>query len=209
MRLGFLRHLYDNSTNACASVYLDTLRAGETSAGEVELRWRAAREKLADGGADAATLDALADLVTDPGHAAPGLPACARAGRVLLDRPMAGPPLREIARFSPLPHVMPMLAQAAPEVPHLRVTADRSGGELVEVFGKQHGGSQHGGPQHGGSQHGGMQRVQGDGWPVHKPSGGGWSQGRYQRSAEEAWASNEKEFAAAVTAAAERTGAEL
>jgi hypothetical protein len=200
VRLGFLRHLYDNSTDACASVYLDTWRGGETAAGEVELRWRAAREKLAGSGADAATLDALGELVTDPDYAAPGLAVFARAGQVLLARPLPGPPLRgEMARYSPLPHVLPMLAQAAPEVPHLRISADRSGGELVEVFGQRHGGTQHNGPQ----------RVQGEGWPVHKPRIGGWSQARYQRSAEEAWANNEKEFAAAVTAAAERVGAEL
>src|SRR5579875_2368985 len=166
MQLGFLRHLYDNSTNDCASVYLDTSRAGESAADEVELRWRAARQTLAGSGADAATLDALGELVTDPGHAAPGLGAFARAGQVLLARPLAGPPVREIARFSPLPHLMPMLAQAAPEVPHLRVSADRSGGELVEVFGQRPGEPE---------------RVQGEGWPVHKPPGGGWSHQRYQR----------------------------
>jgi hypothetical protein len=195
MRLGFLRHLYDNSTDNCASVYLATSRAGETAAGEIGLRWRTARRKLAGQGADGATLDALEAVATEPGNAAPGLAAFARSGRVLFARGLPDAPAQETTRYAPLPHVMPLVAQAPPDVPHLLVSADRSGGELVEVFGR-------------GGQ-GSTERVEGDGWPVHKTSVGGWSQDRYQRSAEEAWANNEKEFAAAVTAAAERTRADL
>jgi predicted NBD/HSP70 family sugar kinase len=44
---------------------------------------------------------------------------------------------------------------------------------------------------------------------VHKTSVGGWSQARYQRSAEEAWEENAKQLAEAVTAAAGQAGAEL
>jgi stalled ribosome rescue protein Dom34 len=44
---------------------------------------------------------------------------------------------------------------------------------------------------------------------VHKASLGGWSEARYQRSAEEAWAENAKQLAETVTAAAAQTGAEL
>jgi hypothetical protein len=193
MRLEFLRSLFEGK-GGYASVYLDASRAGETAAEQVSLRWRAAREALANGGADEATLDALGDLVTDPASAAPGLAAFARAGTVELARPLPQPPLRESARYAPLPHLMPMLAQAPPEVAHLLVTADRSGGEVMEVLGLEHTAPA---------------RVDGPGWPVHKSSVGGWSQGRYQRSVEEAWADNAKEFAAAVTRAAGRSGATL
>ena len=44
--------------------------------------------------------------------------------------------------------------------------------------------------------------MQGSGWPVHKVKSGGWSQDRYQRSAEDAWETNAKELAAAVVQAA-------
>jgi hypothetical protein len=193
MRLEFLRHLYDGK-GEYASVYLDASRAGATAAGEISLRWRAARQTLADGGADPQTLDALAGFVLDPGNAAPGFAVFARSGTVDFARPLPDAPRQEIARYAPLPHVLPMLAQAPPEVSHLRVSANRSGGEMVEVLG-----------------HNQMPpvRVEGEGWPVHKTSVGGWSQARYQRSAEEAWAENAKEFAAAVTAAAGRAGVEL
>lgn len=193
MRLEFLRSLYEGKGDY-ASVYLDASRAGATAAGEVALRWRAARQTLLDDGADEPTLDALAELVEDPANAAVGLAAFARSGVVDFARPLPAAPRREIARYAPLPHVMPMLAQAPPEIPHLRVNANRTGGEIVEASGQEQTPPV---------------RVQGEGWPVHKTSIGGWSQARYQRSAEEAWAENAKEFAAAVTAAAGRARAEL
>jgi release factor family 2 len=60
------------------------------------------------------------------------------------------------------------------------VRADRSGGEVAAV--RLRGGATE-------------ERANGPGWPVHKASLGGWSQARYQRSAEEAWAENAKQFA--------------
>ena len=193
MQLDFLRHLYQRPLG-CASVYLDITRADATAREQIALRWRAAREELAKSRVDGATLDALDELITGPAHNARGIAAFARDGDVVFARPMPEPPRQEIARYAPLPHLMPMLAQSPPEVPHLRVSADRAGGELVEVLGQYQTAPT---------------RVDGEGWPVHKTSVGGWSQNRYQRSAEEAWRENEKEFAAAVTTAAERIGAEL
>ena len=193
MRLDFLRHLYQRPLG-CASVYLDITRTDLPAKEQIALRWRAAREELARSPVDRATLDALSELITGPAHNARGIAAFACGGEIVFARPMPDPPRQEIARYGPLPHLMPMLAQSPPAVPHLRVSADRAGGELVEVLGQYQTTPA---------------RVDGEGWPVHKTSVGGWSQNRYQRSAEEAWRENEKEFAAAVTAAAERTGAEL
>jgi hypothetical protein len=193
VRLEFLRPLYDSKADY-ASVYVETSRAGESAAEAVALRWRAARQALADEGADGATLNAMAEVVTDPDHPAPGLAVFASEGSVRMSRSLPAPPRREIARYSRLPHLMPLLAQSPPRVPHLRVTANRAGGEVVEV------------PGEGQAR---LIQVTGEGWPVHKTPVGGWSQARYQRSAEEAWAENAKELAAAVTAAAQRVGAEL
>jgi hypothetical protein len=193
MQLDFLRHLYQRPLG-CASVYLDITRTDLPAKEQIALRWRAAREELAKGPVDGATLDVLGELITGPAHNARGIAAFAQAGDIVFARPMPDPPRQEIARYAALPHLMPMLAQSPPAVPHLRVSADRAGGALVEVLGQYQTAPT---------------RVDGEGWPVHKTSVGGWSQNRYQRSAEEAWRENEKEFAAAVTAAAERIGAEL
>jgi release factor family 2 len=202
MRLDFLRPLYEGPGDY-ASLYLDASRTTEDAAELVALRWRAARERLADGGADADTLDALEGLVTAQAHSVPGLVAFARDGKVALTAALPHPPRQETSRYARLPHVMPMLAQAPPRVPQLHVRADRSGGEIVVV--RPHSGG-------GGEDHpDGAAKVEisGQGWPVHKTKIGGWSQARYQRSAEEAWAENAKELAEAITAAAAQYHAEL
>ena len=193
MRLDILRPLYAGE-DGCASVYLDTSRATEDAAELIGLRWRAAREQLAGQGAGADTLDALEEVVTGGARPEPGLAAFARSGEVLFTARLPHPPRREISRYAPLPHLMPLLAQYPPQVTHLQVAADRSGGEIMavraaDIIVKE--------------------RVDGLGWPVHKTSVGGWSQARYQRSAEEAWEENAKQLAEAVTAAAGQAAAEL
>jgi hypothetical protein len=89
---------------------------------------------------------------------------------------------------------MPLLAQRPPPVPHIQVLADRAGGEVVAV--RVPGDIT-------------KEEVAGSYWPVHKSTVGGWSQARYQRSTEEAWADNAKELAEAVTTAAAQIRAEL
>lgn len=201
MRLDFLRPLYEGPGDY-ASLYLDASRTTEDAAELVALRWRAARERLADGGADPATLDALEDLVTGQAHSVPGMAAFARDGEVVLTAALPHPPRREIGSYARLPHVMPMLAEAPPRVPQLHVRADRSGGEIVAVRPRHDVGEDR-------SDGAAKEEITGRGWPVHKTKIGGWSQARYQRSAEEAWAENAKELAGAVTAAAAQYHAEL
>jgi hypothetical protein len=193
VRLDSLRPLYEG-TGSYVSVYLDVTRATAEAVNEVAVRWQDARRRLSDEGADDAALDALAQLVIDPARSEPGLAAFARADGVGFAASLPHPPLREISRYAPLPHLMPLLAQRQPPVPHLQVRADREGGEIVAVrmvddVTKE--------------------AVAGGNWPVHKTTVGGWSQARYQRSVEEAWAENAKQLAQAVTTAAAQIQAEL
>src|SRR5437763_8022186 len=132
MRLDILRPLYADD-HGCAWVYLAASRATEDAAELIGLRWRAAREKLAGQGAGADTLDALEEVVTGQARPEPGLAAFARSGEVLFTARLPHPPRREISRYAPLPHLMPLLAQYRPQVTHLRVAADRSGGEIRAV----------------------------------------------------------------------------
>jgi hypothetical protein len=189
--LGFFRPLYDEMGDYL-SVYLDTDRAHENAEEAIRLRWRAASERLAASGADPDSLAAVADVVDDPGEAARGRAVFARNGEVAFTGALDAPPRREIARLAALPHVMPLLAQHRPPIPHVRVSATRTGGEIVAV-----------------GATGGEWRdwVAGRLWPVHKTSVGGWSHPRYQRSAEETWLENAKTLAAEVDAMARRIGA--
>jgi hypothetical protein len=192
VKLGFLRPLYDQIGDY-VSVYLNTDRVQENALEAIDARWRAAREGLVAAGASAASLDAVAAAIGSAGEAARGQAVFARDGAVTFTGALDGPPRREIARLAPLPHVMPLLAQHRPPIPHLRVAATRTGGEIVAI---------------GGS--GGEWRdwVAGQQWPIHKTSVGGWSQDRYQRSVEETWNSNAKQLAAEVVAVAGRIGAQ-
>ena len=121
-----------------------------------------------------------------------GCAVFARAGAVAFTGTLDAPPRREIARLAPLPHLMPLLAQRRPPIPHLRVSATRVGGEIVAV---------------GGSGQGWRDWVAGQQWPVHKTRSGAWSQDRHQRSVEETWDENAKALAAEVSAEAGRIGA--
>ena len=191
MNLGSLRPLYEE-TGDYVSVYLDTDRSHENALTAIELRWNAARQRLAEAGAGQPLLDAAAAVTGAPG-AARGYAVFARAGAVAFTGTLDAPPRREIARLAPLPHVMPLLAQRRPPIPHLRVSATRVGGEIVAI---------------GGSGKGWRDWVSGQDWPVHKTSVGGWSEPRFERSVEETWDENAKKLATEVNAAAGRIGAQ-
>jgi hypothetical protein len=189
--LGFLRPLY-HEIGDYVSVYLDTDRSHENALTAIELRWNAARLRLAEAGASPASLDAAAAVTGAPGGAR-GYAVFARAGAVTFTGALDAPPRREIARLAPLPHLMPLLAQRRPPIPHLRVSATRTGGEIVAI---------------GGTGWSWRDWVAGQQWPVHKTSVGSLSQDRHQRSVEETWDENAKPLATEVDAVAGRIGAE-
>ena len=191
MDLGFLRPLFDDIGDY-VSVYLDTDRSHENALTAIELRWNAARQRLAEAGASPASLDAAAAVAGAPGEAR-GYAVFARAGAVTFTGVLDAPPRREIARLAPLPHLMPLLAQRRPPIPHIRVSATRVGGEIVAI---------------GGTGRSWRDWVAGQDWPVHKTSVGGWSEPRFERSVEETWDENAKTLATEVDAVAGRIGAQ-
>jgi Bacterial archaeo-eukaryotic release factor family 2 len=204
--LHFLRGLYDNPRgDGYVSVYLDTSPT-EKAAEEISLRWQAAREQLAAAGADEATLDAAQRAATEraPGR---GRAVFARGGAVLLIGVQPEPPAQEISGYAPLPRVVPWLARRPPRWPHVRVAADREGGRVLAVSGVGVEGLP--AADAAGSALGavGVTEVTGESWPVHVARGGGWSEPRFRRSAEETWAETAKRIAEAVTVAADQVKA--
>jgi hypothetical protein len=191
VHLDFLRPMYDEIGDY-VSVYLDTDRQHVDSADVIAVRWGHAREQLAQAGASEESLQAVAEVISAPERVAKGQAVFASRGTVTFAATLDQPPRREIARLAPLPHLMPLLAQHRPPIPHLRVSATRVGGEIVAV---------------GGS--GGEWRdwVAGQQWPVHKASVGGWSQDSYQRDDEDTWDKNAKELATEAAKVATAIGA--
>jgi hypothetical protein len=192
VKLGFLRPVYDQIGDY-VSVYLNTDREQEKALEAIDDRWRSAREGLLVAGASPASLDAVAAAIGGAGQAARGQALFARDGAVTFTGALDGPPRREIARLAPLPHVMPLLAQHRPPIPHLRVSATKTGGEIVAF---------------GGSGDEWRDWVAGKQWPVHKTSVGGLSQDRHQRNVEETWNANAKQLAAEIVKVASRIGAQ-
>jgi hypothetical protein len=190
VKLEMLRPLYDTIGNY-VSVYLDTDRVRENP-DAVRIRWRQARDRLAEAGASPASLDAVGEVVEDASDVAVGRAVFARDGDVVFDGALDAPPRREIARLAMLPHLMPLMAQHRPPIPHVRVSATRAGGELVAV---------------GGNGQQWRDWISGRQWPIHKARAGGWSEDRHQRSVEETWSENARTLAAEVTKAADRAGA--
>lgn len=191
MQLSFLRPLYDRPGPWC-SVYLDASADTEDAHAALDLRWRALREQLQEQQADPASIEAIDRVVRghDPMPGDYGIAVFASHGRVALSEYLSAPPLRDIAAFAPLPHVMPLLAQRGEQVAWVRVIADRTGADAMAVSA------------------GGVHRrahVRGrEEYQLRRVRPGGWSQSRYQRAAMEAWHRNAGDVAAATAELAER-----
>ncbi|MGN6333468.1 MAG: baeRF2 domain-containing protein [Motilibacteraceae bacterium] len=183
------------ATGPFASAYLDTTHTTPDADTLIDGRWRAQRARLAEQGADEATLAAMDEVVGfDPQHPGPqGQAVVAAGGRVLLVEHLPAPPRREVARWSTVPHLMPLVVQRASVVPHVVVVADRIGAEVTAY-----------GP--GGEAH---EEVEGSDLYIRKVQAGGWSQRRYQDTAEEMWKHNADQVAQRVDALVKETGARL
>ncbi len=194
MDLGFIRSLYGTGGTGYASVYLDTSPATTSSPPDVADRWRSARDRLAEAGADEATIAAMQQTVNPRPLGIGCLAFFARGGAVRLTWTLPGAAGCDISEFGPLPRVLPLLRLMTPHAPHVRVGANREGGEVVAVSGL-----------------GQTARVEiaGETWPVRKVSAGGWAQARMQRSAEETWEQNAKRTAEAAAGAAGQVRAEF
>ena len=196
MNLDYLRPLLD-TPDRWVSVYLDATRAGENAGHEVELRWRALRERLAAEGADDATLDAVQAALQEhpfqPGRY--GLAVFARDGEVAMLETLDAPPPADEAMTAPVPHVMPLIRQRHAQVPYVRVLTDRTGADLDAL-------SAGGVPRH--------REVAGSAtFPLRKVQVGGWSHRRYQQRVEESWKRNAGDVAAAAAELAEAVEAEV
>ncbi|GII26129.1 baeRF2 domain-containing protein [Planosporangium mesophilum] len=180
-----------------ASVVIDASHETEDAAKAIELRWRAAREELAQQGADEPTLNALENTVLNH-QPVPGrywLAAFATRGEVALTLPIVTTPRDHVAAWGPLPHAMPMIAGYGEQVAWLRIVVNRIGADLE---GATIGGS----PRHG-------QIAGHHDYPLHRAKAGGWSQDHFQRSAQMTWQRNAQEIAEAVGQLATSMAAEI
>jgi hypothetical protein len=170
-----------------ASIYLDASRASESGATEVDLRWRGQREQLAEAGADDKTLEAIDEVAGTHFDVAGrhGQFIVAAGGEVLVDEVTRRPPLRELAHWSALPHVLPFLVDRSTQIPHLIVLIDRTGADVYTVLDEIHSEQT--------SVEGGAE------YPLRKTGRDVWNERAFQNRVENAWETNSKEVAQAIS----------
>jgi hypothetical protein len=176
------------------SLYLNTPVAVENAAQRLDLAWKSARNDLAAGGVDAATLDALERAVLDDRLDGNSVVAFAGHGSLLYRRRLPEELAREVATVAPLPYVTPLLSWRQARVPHVVVLADRTGAEILAYVDD--------------SEPVVSEEVQGSHDVIRRVQPGGWSQLRYQHRAEDSWEGNAREIADEVDRVARSVAAE-
>ncbi len=195
MQLSFLAPLFDRR-GPWATVYYDPAQNDESGAKRRELSVREACRNLEEEGADAATVQAVREALTDirPADAPAGLAMFAAGGEVVLSVPLSRPPQRQIVCWAALPRLTPLLELSGQDPVCLVAYIDRTGADF-ELRGAV-------GPQDAG-------RVQGRQWPVHRTASSDWSERHFQLRVENTWERNAGEIAEALSSAYAESGADL
>ncbi|MFC4855248.1 Vms1/Ankzf1 family peptidyl-tRNA hydrolase [Actinophytocola glycyrrhizae] len=196
MNTGELREILAHA-GPFATVHLDGSHDTENAAHELELRWRAAREELAEKGADEDTLSAMDNAVRDapPATGRAGRLLIAAGGEVLLDRALAGPPPAPVTRVGACPYLLPLVELDSGEVPYVAALVDKIGADVRAVDADGVVRTEH--------------STDGEDHPVHKVRGGGWSHLRMQHNVDETVHRNIRRVAEELARLVDEVGARL
>ncbi|EON32250.1 hypothetical protein GTC6_13841 [Gordonia terrae C-6] len=147
------------ATGPFATIYIDDSHNTEDAAHTVELRWRALRAELESAGADPAVVESIGTTLLDgtPAVGPSGRALIAGPGGVLLDEHLSRPPVTPVARYSPVPYLVPLIEHGTSAPRHVIAAVDHAGAD-IELF------------EAGGST---MRRetVEGEGYPIHHAAG--------------------------------------
>lgn len=189
------RDIYRHS-GPFASVYVNVSRDHQNASHEIELRWKELAASLSEQGATDDDIRAIEAVVAEPtGQSGPaGRAVIATEGQVQLDAVLPARPRREIARWSTLPHLMPLAAQEPVTVPHVVVELGKTSATVRGIGAT-------------GASWRTRQRGQHD--DTHKARGGGEAHHGMQQRTEEIWKENIREFAATVEKAVAEVHAQL
>lgn len=176
------------------SLVLATEAQIDNAAQRNELRWRSARDRLEEDGADESVLAAVNPLVPEAHLQGQTLVVLATSEGVRHASHWPTLPFRELARWAPLPSFGAVLERRQESPPHVVVVADREGADISAV---------HWSGAEAEIEAGAVERV---GRKVHP---GGWSQRRYQERAENSWETNARDVADQVVRLVRRVDARL
>jgi hypothetical protein len=181
MKVSFLEPVFA-AAGPYATVCADVTHITENADAELDLRVRAIAERLTEQGAPEPVVEAVRGrlLEANDGGAAGTLGGralvVASDGAVVLDEVLASAPAQELASWSPQADTLPVLRHLAARVPHVIVTADRIGADIVVVG-------------HSG-QVAVEKSMEGDSFHMRKVKVGGWAHNTYMHTAENQWEEN-------------------
>lgn len=176
------------------SLYLDDNRELADAQQRIAARWSAIHRHLEDTGVSGRRIADIeaAVLGEQPVGGSQGRAIVASADGALINESLELPPPATVLRVSDYPYLLPLLAAGRPT--YVYAAVDMLGADLVLRRGRSL-----------------VRRsVEGDGYPVHKPATAGWhGYGDVAHSAEEAVRSNVRAVAAAITALADESCADV
>jgi hypothetical protein len=212
-------------TSTAAEIYLDATSIHPTgspqeSRRQLDLRWRAARESLGRDGADEATLRAIDEAVREaPAHPGPAeLAVFASDGTVAFSRSLPVTPLRQMASWSPQPHAADLLrgidavaTSGSREAPNALTSLSELGDTGEEIRWVRADVDRTGGTVR--SSDGTVVALRGEDEFITKVNTMErdriWSVPKFQRAAQVNWDRNSTDVARVISAAVERTDADV
>jgi hypothetical protein len=165
-----------------ATVCADVTHNNENADTELELRVRGISERMTGQGVPEVVVEAVRGRLLEGNEGGEAGTLRGRAvvvasdGSVVLDEPLVDAPLREVAEWSPMPDLMPVLRQLPGRVPHIVVLIDRVGADITYV----------GVPGREDEE----TTVEGDTFHIRKVRVGGWAHDHWQNNAENQWEAN-------------------
>ncbi|CAN5786456.1 Vms1/Ankzf1 family peptidyl-tRNA hydrolase [soil metagenome] len=158
-----------------ATVYLATEGALSDAGEVVQKRWKNLRRQLAGQGAPDAAQQAIEQLLEGSHAKGETLAAVANEQGVLFAAHLPELPEQDQAYVGSLPALAPFMAVTQALLPHIVVTIDRTGAEILAVL----------------PETDDLHRdVEGKELHVTRSAPGGWSQRRFQQRAENRWKAN-------------------
>lgn len=139
------------------SVYFDDSHDTHDAETQLDLKWRAVKEKLERAGVGTTIVDGIEDAIRNlrPPIGRSGRAVVASADGVVINEHLARPAATTITRVSELPYLVPILEQSFDHPDYVLVVVDHSGADLTTHL--------------GGALH--SETVDGGGYPVHKAAG--------------------------------------
>jgi Bacterial archaeo-eukaryotic release factor family 2 len=161
------------ATGPFASLYFDDSHDTADAVEQLETKWRDIRKHLEDGGASGEIIGTLEEAVLNhrPAVGRCGRALIATSEQVLVNEHLVSPPPATVVRLSDYPYIVPLIDLAMQRPTYVFAAVDHAGADITL--------------DQGGAIS--STRIDGTGYPVHKPATAGWhGYGDFQHTTEEA-----------------------